>query len=120
MNSQKSLARLSSIRSVLPVQLLRKLTDSIIKVAILIFVLGLLCIISALELAASESGLGEQQARFKEFTPENFDLGGELSHYLWQNFSAFYPHAEISRTGRYQKIFVKMLQRIKLTQTWAL
>ena len=35
---------------------------------------------------------------YQKFTPDNFDDGGEVSHYAWKNFPAFFPHATIART----------------------
>ena len=35
---------------------------------------------------------------YHQYTPENFDDGGEISHYVWRNFVSFFPQATIART----------------------
>ena len=41
---------------------------------------------------------------YRQYTPDNFDDGGPISHYAWKNFSAFFPHAVIARTGPERKL----------------
>lgn len=45
-----------------------------------------------------EDTLKHSQDIYQDFTPENFDDGGPVSHYVWGNFPAFFPHATIART----------------------
>ena len=35
---------------------------------------------------------------YQQYIPENFDDGGEISHYVWKNFASFFPQATIART----------------------
>ena len=70
-----------------------------IKSVILLCALVSVSTITASDNRDDKSPLEESRKQFNEYTPEAFDLGGELSRYLWKNFAAFYPHAEISRTG---------------------
>lgn len=70
-----------------------------VKSALLIFALSIAGAVTANDEEIPESPLAESRTQFKEYTPEAFDLGGDLSRYLWKNFAAFYPHTEISRTG---------------------
>ena len=48
---------------------------------------------------AQETQLEQKQDIYEKFTPDNFDDGGAISHYVWKNFPAFFPHATIARTG---------------------
>ena len=48
--------------------------------------------------AQDDSAIAEVRRAFQLHTPENFDNGGEISHYVWKNFNAFFPHATIART----------------------
>ncbi len=42
--------------------------------------------------------LEHQHSIYELYTPDNFDDGGPISHYVWKNFPAFFPHAAIART----------------------
>ena len=44
------------------------------------------------------SALDHKRDIYEKFTPDNFDDGGAVSHYVWKNFPAFFPHATIART----------------------
>ena len=46
-----------------------------------------------------QSELEEMRDIYRLHTSENFDDGGEVSHYVWKNFTSFFPHAAISRTS---------------------
>jgi len=46
----------------------------------------------------SETPLEHKREVYRKYTPDNFDDGGKISHYVWKNFSAFFPHAVIART----------------------
>lgn len=48
---------------------------------------------------ADDSALENKREIYRKYTPDNFDDGGEISHYVWKNFPAFFPHAVIARTG---------------------
>lgn len=50
-------------------------------------------------LAQEPTSLTQVRELYQQHTPENFDDGGSVSHYVWKNFSAFYPHATIARTS---------------------
>ena len=43
--------------------------------------------------------LEQHRAVFRDTTPENFDDGGRISHYVFKNISSFYRTALIARTG---------------------
>lgn len=43
--------------------------------------------------------LDQHRAVFRDTTPENFDDGGRISHYVFKNITAFYRTALIARTG---------------------
>ena len=43
--------------------------------------------------------VGQHRAMFQSVTPENFDDGGKVSHYVWKYFPAFYNMMPIARTG---------------------
>ncbi len=43
--------------------------------------------------------LEEHRVAFADTTPENFDDGGRISHYVFKNMTAFYRTALIARTG---------------------
>ena len=45
-----------------------------------------------------KTALEKKRDIYSEYTPDNFDDGGPVSHYVWKNFSAFFPHAVIART----------------------
>ena len=47
----------------------------------------------------NENSLEKKRDIYREYTPENFDDGGQISHYVWKNFPAFFPHAVIARTA---------------------
>ena len=49
--------------------------------------------------AQSDSSLIEVRAIYEQYTPENFDDGGAVSHYVWKNFVSFFPHATVARTA---------------------
>lgn len=46
-----------------------------------------------------QSALENRREIYHKYTPDNFDDGGKISHYVWKNFPAFFPHAVIARTG---------------------
>lgn len=46
-----------------------------------------------------DNSLEHKRDIYEKFTPDNFDDGGPISHYVWKNFPAFFPHAAIARTG---------------------
>ena len=48
--------------------------------------------------AQPASTLSELRELYQQYTPENFDDGGAVSHYVWKNFVSFFPHATIART----------------------
>ena len=43
--------------------------------------------------------LDQHRGVFRDTTPENFDDGGRISHYVFKNISSFYRTALIARTG---------------------
>lgn len=45
------------------------------------------------------STLSQVRELYQQYTPENFDDGGAVSHYVWKNFVSFFPHATIARTA---------------------
>ena len=49
--------------------------------------------------AQDKNALEKKREIYREYTPDNFDDGGPVSHYVWKNFPAFFPHAVIARTG---------------------
>ena len=49
--------------------------------------------------AQEHSALAEMRDIYQQHTADNFDDGGEVSHYVWKNFVSFFPHATISRTS---------------------
>ena len=49
--------------------------------------------------AQSQPSLAQVRELYQMHTPENFDDGGPISHYVWKNFASFYPHATIARTS---------------------
>lgn len=49
--------------------------------------------------AQEQTSLIEIRDIYQMHTPENFDDGGPVSHYVWKNFGSFYPHATIARTS---------------------
>lgn len=54
--------------------------------------------------AQEQTELERKRDIYREYTPDNFDDGGPVSHYAWKNFSAFFPHAVIARTGPERKL----------------
>ena len=50
------------------------------------------------EPAMSQTSLETVCGIYQQHTPENFDDGGEISHYVWKNFASFFPQATIART----------------------
>lgn len=48
--------------------------------------------------ALDDTELKQKQRIYDKYTPDNFDDGGPISHYVWKNFPAFFPHATIART----------------------
>lgn len=54
--------------------------------------------------AQSSSALDELRTIYQQHTPENFDDGGEVSHYVWKNFISFFPHAAISRKSEVREL----------------
>lgn len=46
-----------------------------------------------------ETELEHHRRIYERYTPDNFDDGGAISHHVWKNFPAFFPHAVIARTG---------------------
>lgn len=48
--------------------------------------------------------LEQHRAVFRDATPENFDDGGRISHYIFKNISAFYRTALIARTGEAREL----------------
>ena len=46
-----------------------------------------------------KTALEKKREIYHEYTPDNFDDGGPVSHYVWKNFPAFFPHAVIARTA---------------------
>jgi len=49
--------------------------------------------------AQDKTDLEKTREIYREYTPDNFDDGGPISHYVWKNFPAFFPHAVIARTA---------------------
>lgn len=49
--------------------------------------------------AQDQTTLIQVRELYQMHTPENFDDGGPVSHYVWKNFASFYPHATIARTS---------------------
>ncbi len=47
----------------------------------------------------NDTELERQRAIYKKYSPDNFDDGGEISHYVWKNFPAFFLHDTIARTN---------------------
>jgi CubicO group peptidase (beta-lactamase class C family) len=47
---------------------------------------------------ADKDTLEHREKIYGDYTPENFDDGGPISHYVWKNFPAFFPHDTIART----------------------
>lgn len=69
-----------------------------------LIITSLAAVLSAATLAANaqdtgESALENKREIYRAYTPDNFDDGGEVSHYVWKNFPAFFPHAVIARTS---------------------
>lgn len=54
--------------------------------------------------AQDKTELEQKRDIYREYTPDNFDDGGSVSHYVWKNFPAFFPHAVIARTGPERKL----------------
>ncbi len=54
--------------------------------------------------AQQQTELEKKRDIYREYTPDNFDDGGPISHYAWKNFSAFFPHAVVARTGPERKL----------------
>ena len=48
--------------------------------------------------AMSQASLETVREIYQQYTPQNFDDGGEISHYVWKNFASFFPQATIART----------------------
>ena len=48
--------------------------------------------------AMSQTSLEKVCGIYQQHTPENFDDGVEISHYVWKNFASFFPQATIART----------------------
>ena len=48
--------------------------------------------------ALSQTSLDTVRGVYQQYTPENFDDGGQISHYVWKNFASFFPQATIART----------------------
>ncbi|MCH1600210.1 MAG: hypothetical protein L7S70_07505, partial [Pseudomonadales bacterium] len=57
--------------------------------------------------AQTASTLSEVRALYQQYTPENFDDGGAVSHYVWKNFVSFFPHATIARTSAIRELEVQ-------------
>ena len=49
-------------------------------------------------LAVSQTSLETVRGIYRQYTPENFDDGGEISHYVWKNSSSFFLQATVART----------------------
>jgi CubicO group peptidase (beta-lactamase class C family) len=49
--------------------------------------------------AQDQPSLTQVRELYQLHTPQNFDDGGLVSHYVWKNFTSFYPHATIARTS---------------------
>ena len=47
--------------------------------------------------AMSQTSLETVCGIYQQHTPENFDDGGEISHYVWKNFVSFFPQVTITR-----------------------
>ena len=58
--------------------------------------------------AQSQTPLQNMRDIYQRHTPENFDDGGPISHYVWKNFPSFYPHALISRTTEMRPLAVSI------------
>ncbi len=54
---------------------------------------------SAISQDKRDTELENQRAVYKKYTSDNFDDGGAISHYVWKNFPAFFPHDTILRTN---------------------
>jgi len=54
--------------------------------------------------AQDKNELEKKREIYRKYTPDNFDDGGPISHYVWKNFPAFFPHAVIARTGPERKL----------------
>ena len=48
--------------------------------------------------ALSQTSLETVRGVYQQYTPENFDDGGQISHYVWKNFASFFPQVTIART----------------------
>ena len=48
--------------------------------------------------AMSQASLETVREIYQQYTPQNFEDGGEISHYVWKNFASFFPQATIART----------------------
>ena len=47
--------------------------------------------------AMSQTSLETVCGIYQQHTLENFDDGGEISHYVWKNFVSFFPQVTITR-----------------------
>ncbi len=61
---------------------------------------------------ADDNSLEKKREIYREYTPDNFDDGGPISHYVWKNFPAFFPHAVIARTAPERPLVNELRQSV--------
>lgn len=59
-------------------------------------------------LSQEENELEYQRRITLEHTKETYDLGGEISNYVWKNFEGFFPHLTFARTTPERKLEVNV------------
>ena len=67
----------------------------------------LLLVLQAGAHAQPASTLSAVREVYQQYTPENFDDGGAVSHYVWKNFVSFFPHATIARAVAIRELEVQ-------------
>ena len=61
--------------------------------------------------AMSQASLETVRGIYQQYTTKNFDDGGEISHYVWKNFSRFSPKPRLQGPGPSEVFVARRIRR---------